>query len=212
MYPEDDLLQLSALQHLIFCERQCALIHLEQQWGENFFTARGRVMHEKKVDTPALESRRDLKIEYGMPLRSLRLGLSGKADVVEFHKQSDGTWLPFPVEHKLGKPKIEDCDRIQLCAQALCFEEMLKVSVPAGALFYGKPRRREEVSFDQTLRSKTESAAGRLHELIRSGITPPAFYERKCDSCSLVDICLPKIVNPAHSAQTYIEQIMTETK
>ncbi|MBI4397581.1 MAG: CRISPR-associated protein Cas4 [Candidatus Omnitrophica bacterium] len=164
MYSENDLLQVSALQHLIFCERQCALIHLEQQWNENFLTVLGRVMHEKKVDTPATESRGDFKVEYGMPLRSLRLGLTGKADVVEFHRESSGSWRPFPVEHKLGKPKIDDCDRVQLCAQAICLEEVLKIEVPQGALFYGKPRRREIVLFDNYLRIKTEDAAKRLAE------------------------------------------------
>ena len=210
MFPEDDLLPLSALQHLIFCERQCALIHLEQQWGENYLTALGRLMHEKKVDTPASESRRDFKVEFGMLVRSLRLGLIGKADAVEFHRQSDGSWVPFPVEHKLGKPKIDDCDRVQLCAQALCLEEMLEVTVSAGALFYGRPRRREEVPFDQALRSKTEFAAGRLRELMGSGETPPAIYEPKCDSCSLFDLCLPKLSGRSGSAQGYVDQLMAE--
>jgi len=191
MYSDDELLQLSALQHLIFCERQCALIHVEGLWSENYLTARGRVMHEKKVDTPATESRTDLKIEYGMPLRTLQLGLVGKADVVEFHKQSTGEWLPFPVEHKLGKPKAGDSDRVQLCAQALCLEEMLNVRIPAGALFYGRPRRREEVVFDEGLRAKTIDTASRLHALIGAGKTPSAIYEPKCDSCSLFDLCLP---------------------
>ena len=210
MYTDDDLLQLSALQHLIFCERQCALIHLEQQWDENFLTALGRVMHEKKVDTPASESRCDLKIEYGLSLRSLCLGLAGKADVVEFHKQASGAWLPFPVEHKLGKPKVDDSDKVQLCAQALCLEEMLKVSVPAGAIFYGRPRRRQEVIFDEELRLKTEAAAARLHDLIGSEKTPAAVYEPKCDSCSLFDLCLPKLSNKSGSAQSYVDQLMAE--
>jgi len=210
MYTEDDLLPLSALQHLIFCERQCALIHLEQQWSENFLTALGRIMHEKKVDTPASESRRDLKVEYGMPLRSLRLGLAGKADAVEFHKQSGGAWLPFPVEHKLGKPKLDDSDKVQLCAQALCLEEMLNASVPKGAIFYGRPRRRQEVIFDADLRSKTETAAMRLHDLIGSGKTPAAVYEPKCDSCSLFDLCLPKLSSRSGSAQSYVNKLMVE--
>lgn len=208
MYTDDDLLPLSALQHLIFCERQCALIHLEQQWSENFLTALGRVMHEKKVDTPASESRNDLKIEYGMLLRSLRLGLIGKADAVEFHKQSGNLWQPFPVEHKLGKPKVNDSDKVQLCAQALCLEEMLKTTVPEGAIFYGRPRRRQEVTFDEALRSKTEVAAARLHQLIGFGKTPAAIYEPKCDSCSLFDLCLPKLSSQSGSAQNYVDQLM----
>lgn len=210
MYTEDDLLQLSALQHLVFCERQCALIHLEGQWSENYLTALGRVMHEKKIDTPSLETRKDLKIECGMPLRSLRLGLSGKADVVEFHKQSDGTWIPFPIEHKLGKPKVDDSDKVQLCAQALCLEEMLNAAVPDGAIFYGRPRRRQEVVFDGELRRKTEAAAARLHDLIGSGKTPAAVYEPKCDSCSLFDLCLPKLSIRSGSAQSYVNQLMAE--
>lgn len=210
MYKDDQLIHLSALQHLIFCERQCALIHLEQQWSENFLTALGRIMHEKKVDNPASESRRELKVEFGMPLRSLRLGLVGKADAVEFHKQFDGTWIPFPVEHKRGKPKTDDSDKVQLCAQALCLEEMLKISVPEGALFYGRPRRRLDVAFDSGLRLKTESVAQRLHDLLNSGQTPPAFYEPKCDSCSLFDLCLPKLRGRALSAHGYVEKLLAE--
>ena len=209
MADDDDLLQLSALQHLIFCERQCALIHLEGQWNENFLTALGRVMHEKKVDQPAQESRRDLKIEYAMLLRSLKLGLSGKADVVEFHRQADGSWVPFPVEHKLGKPKIDDSDRVQLCAQAMCLEEMLNIQVPRGALFYGRPRRREEVELGGALRLKTQQTAERLHALIQAGVTPPAVYEKKCDACSLFDLCLPKLASRSKSVQDYLKEIMS---
>ena len=127
-YTEDDLIQLSALQHLVFCERQCALIHIEQLWNENLFTAEGRIMHDK-VDTANKESRGNIRIEYGVPIRSLRLGLIGKADVVEFHRKDDGMWMPFPVEYKRGKPKMDDCDKVQLCAQAICLEEMLNVEI-----------------------------------------------------------------------------------
>lgn len=210
MVTEDDFLPISALQHLVFCERQCALIHLEGQWSENYLTALGRVMHEKKVNAPALESRCDLKVEYGMPLRSLRLGLAGKADVVEFHKQPSGAWRPFPVEHKLGKPKLDDSDKVQLCAQAICLEEMLNVSVPDGAIFYGRPRRRQEVVFDGKLRLNTETAAAQLHDLIGSGKTPAAVYEPKCDSCSLFDLCLPKLSSQSRAAQCYVNQLMAE--
>ena len=171
MYTEDDLLPLSALQHLIFCERQCALIHIEQAWAENLFTAEGRIMHER-VHEEGRESRGDIRVEHGLSLRSLRLGLIGKADVVEFHRWKGGSWLPFPVEYKRGKPKKDNSDRVQLCAQALCLEEMLNIAVPEGALFYGKNRRRAEVVFDIPLRKETEDAAIRLHELIASGRTP----------------------------------------
>lgn len=167
-------------------------------------------MHEKKVDTPASESRKDVKTEYGMLIRSLRLGLAGKADAVEFHKQSSDEWLPFPVEHKLGKPKADDSDKVQLCAQALCLEEMLKVSIPRGALFYGRTRRREDVVFDDWLRSKTEAVAAKLHALIAAGKTPLAVYEPKCDSCSLIDLCLPKLSSKTDSAQDYIDKLLAE--
>jgi len=154
----DDLIMLSALQHFVFCPRQCALIHIEQLWAENVLTAEGRIMHDK-VDTANRESRVNIRIEYGMPMRSLRLGLIGKADVVEFHKMADGRWLPFPVEYKRGKPKMDDCDKVQLCAQAICLEEMLNVVIREGALFYGQTRRREDVVFDDKLRMKTEGTA-----------------------------------------------------
>lgn len=188
---EDDLIQLSALQHFMFCKRQWALIHIEQIWSENLFTAEGRIMHDK-VDTANRESRGKVRIEYGVPMRSLRLGLIGKADVVEFHKKDDGTWQPFPVEYKRGKPKMDDCDKVQLCAQAICLEEMLNVEIPAGALFYGQTRRREDVVFDKALRIETEETARKVHELIAAGITPKAEYSAKCKQCSLFALCLPK--------------------
>lgn len=203
MYSEDDLLPLSALQHLLFCERQCALIHIEQVWAENLFTAQGRVMHER-VDQVGRESRRDVRLEFGVPLRSLRLGLSGKADMVEFHKQEDGSWLPYPVEYKRGRPKKEDWDRVQLCAQAICLEEMLEVVVSEGALFYGKNRRRQVVGFDRELRRQTEDTANRLHALIRSGRTPSARFEKKCESCSLKNTCMPKSAGSGKNVGRYL--------
>lgn len=204
-YTEDDLIQLSALQHLVFCERQCALIHIEQLWSENLFTAEGRIMHDK-VDTANRESRGNIRIEYGVPMRSLRLGLIGKADVVEFHKTGD-KWIPFPVEYKRGKPKGGNCDRVQLCAQAICLEEMLNIEIREGALFYGQTRRREDVVFDEKLRRETEEAAKKVHELIESGITPKAEYSKKCERCSLVDLCLPKV---SSKASNYLAKAMEE--
>ncbi|MBW2107870.1 MAG: CRISPR-associated protein Cas4 [Deltaproteobacteria bacterium] len=180
-YTEDDLLPLSGLQHLIFCDRQCALIHVEQVWAENRLTAEGRLMHEH-VHSANQESRGKIQVAFGMPIRSLVLGLIGKADVVEFHKRKrgqNGEFLqPYPVEYKRGKPKIDHSDRVQLCAQAICLEEMLGIPVPEGALFYGKTRRRQEVKFDSALRKETEQAAGRFHELVRAGRTPKAVYKK----------------------------------
>ena len=198
MYSEADLLPLSALQHLLFCERQCALIHVEQTWSENRFTAEGRIMHEK-VHSAGHETRDGTRIVRDLALRSLRLGLVGKADVVEF---CDGN--PFPVEHKRGRHKADDCDRVQLCAQAMCLEEMLGVAIPEGSIFYGQPRRRELVVLTDRLRETTEKAAARLHELFAGGETPPAEYVRaKCDRCSLLELCKPRA---RHDVARYIRE------
>ncbi|NTV15697.1 MAG: CRISPR-associated protein Cas4 [Desulfobulbaceae bacterium] len=202
-YSEDDLLPLSALQHLLFCERQCALIHIEQLWSENLFTAQGRIMHER-VDGGGHESRGKVRLAFGLALRSFRLGLVGKADVVEFHQDKAGGWQPFPVEHKRGRPKQEDWDKVQLCAQAICLEEMLNCAIPAGAIFYGKTRRRQEVAFDEPLRREVVETAVRLHQLIAAGITPPPLRDARCDSCSLFDLCLPDGVAVGHSAVAYL--------
>jgi CRISPR-associated exonuclease Cas4 len=207
---EDDLIMLSALQHMVFCPRQCALIHIEQVWAENRQTAEGRIMHER-VHEESRESRGKLRIEYGVPLRSLRLGLIGKADIVEFHRQEDGAWQPFPVEYKRGKPKVDDCDKVQLCAQALCLEEMLNTRIPQGALFYGKTRRRLDVSFDETLRQKTEETARNVRALIESGRTPSPVYTKKCESCSLVAECLPKTIGKKRSVKSYMTRILNES-
>ncbi len=205
-YSEDDLIQLSAMQHFMFCERQCALIHIEQVWSENLFTAEGRIMHDR-VDTANREVRGKVRIDYGVPLRSLRLGLIGKADVVEFHKKDDGMWQPFPVEYKRGKPKMDDCDKVQLCAQAICLEEMLNIEIKEGALFYGQTRRREDVVFDEKLRRETEEAARKVHDLIESGITPKPEYSKKCKKCSLYELCMPKL---SRKASKYLMQVLEE--
>lgn len=204
-YTEDDLLPISALQHLQFCDRQCALIHIEQIWSENIFTAQGRVMHER-VHSETSESRKDVRVEFGMSVRSLRLGLIGKADVIEFHRQQNGTWRPFPVEYKRGKSKIQNCDKVQLCAQALCLEETLSVNVDAGAIYYGKERRRLDVAFDEALKRETEETVARLHALVRSGVTPKAVYKPECDSCSLFSYCLPRTLQAFRPVATYLKE------
>ena len=215
IYDDDSLLMISALQHLLFCERQCALIHIEQAWSENVFTVRGESMHERAHDG-GTEYRDGVRIERGVPLRSRRLGLVGKSDVVEFHKQQDATiddkrgFAPFPVEYKLGKPKKNRCDEVQLCAQAICLEEMLDVDIPEGALFYGKTKRRKEIVFDRELRGITENTAIRLHKLVESGITPLPIYEKhKCDNCSLFELCCPKSCLKLSSI-FYMEKIINE--
>ncbi|HHT9121564.1 MAG TPA: CRISPR-associated protein Cas4 [Candidatus Wunengus sp. YC63] len=208
-YDEEYLVHIAALNQYLYCPRRCALVHIEQLWDENLFTAEGKIMHDK-VDTANRESRGNIRIEYGVPMRSLRLGLIGKADVVEFHRKNDGTWLPFPVEYKRGKPKMDDCDKVQLCAQAICLEEMLNVEIPEGALFYGQTRRREDVGFDKALRMKTEEAAKKVHELIDSGITPKAEYSKKCKSCSLLELCMPKTCGKIKSVSKYLLSAMEE--
>ncbi|MBM4306882.1 MAG: CRISPR-associated protein Cas4 [Deltaproteobacteria bacterium] len=204
---EENLIMLSALQHFAFCPRQCALIHIEQVWDENRMTAEGRIMHEK-VHEQDRESRGNVRIEYDVPLRSLRLGLIGKADVVEFHRLDKGTWQPFPVEYKRGKPKLDHCDIIQLCAQAICLEEMLSVSVSIGAIFYGRTRRRFDVSFDDSLRKETEETAKGTHRLIKSGRTPPPVYEKRCERCSLIHECLPKAIGKKPSVKRYLTRMI----
>jgi len=172
LYDEDDLVMISALQHYLFCPRQCALIHIEQQWLENRLTAEGRILHER-VHGGGRESRRNLRIEYDVPIRSLSLGVMGRADIVEFHRQEGGLWRPLPVEYKRGRPKKDDTDRAQLCAQAICLEEMLQCTVPEGALYYGEKKRRTTVVFDQPLREKTVQTVAAVHSLLVAGRTPP---------------------------------------
>ena len=208
MYSEDDLLPISALQHFLYCPRQCALIHVERAWSENVFTAEGRLLHEH-VDRPQSESRGGVRLTYGLLLRSMRLGLTGKADVVEFHGKRDRK-VPFPVEYKRGRPKQKDWDRIQLCAQAMCLEEMLATDVPEGALFYGKTRRREQVAFDERLRGLTAETARALHELVDLGVTPPPVADERCAACSLSGRCLPKAGAGKASARAYTLQAMRE--
>jgi CRISPR-associated exonuclease Cas4 len=214
MFDEDDLLPLSGLQHLLFCERQWALIHIEQQWEENRLTEEGRVLHNR-VHESATETRPGIITARGLRLRSLRLGLAGEADVVEFHRaqaeqpgavrlgKPSGWWTPFPVEYKRGRPKRDAWDEVQLCAQALCLEETYEVSIPAGALYYGTTRRRTAVAFDDVLRSRTEGLARRMHELYAARITPPAVYEKKCENCSLKQRCMPALSGKPHSVARY---------
>lgn len=211
-YTESELLPISALQHLLYCRRQCALIHVERLWAENLYTAEGRIMHER-VDSGRRESRGDVRLEFAVSLRSLRIGLVGVADVVEFHrkviKQSkpekpEINWHPFPVEYKRGRPKKENWDKVQLCAQAICLEEMLGVQIAKGALYYGKTHRRVDVDFNDVLRLETIDASKRLHEMVMVGTTPDAEYTPKCDRCSFLDVCLPKAMRKKRMVEQYL--------
>ncbi|SFZ86885.1 CRISPR-associated exonuclease, Cas4 family [Devosia enhydra] len=183
---------LSALQHAVYCLRQAALIHLERLWEENRFTAEGQVLHQV-ADKPGGRHVRGVRRQMALPLASLRLNLSGVADVVEFHRQPDGSEVPFPVEFKRGKPKSHRADEVQLCAQALCLEEMFDKPVPMGALYYAETRRRTEVAFDAELRGLTEETARALAGIFASEQTPPARYKASlCRACSLIEICRPR--------------------
>ncbi|WP_397569851.1 CRISPR-associated protein Cas4 [Schlesneria sp. T3-172] len=226
-YSEDDLLPISALQHLLFCERQCALIHLERLWADNLLTAQGNHLHQK-AHSGNPDSRRGVRTTRGLDLHSLTLGLAGQADVIEWEppaglRKKGQTlaqalksaapadrihWRVTPVEYKRGQPKTNDCDRVQVCAQAICLEEMLGVTIPTAMLFYGQQRRRVDVPCDDVLRERTRAAAQRLHEMIRSRKTPPAVYEKKCDSCSLKSLCLPTATSRNHSAMDYLQRML----
>jgi CRISPR-associated exonuclease Cas4 len=222
MYAEDELLPISSLQHLLFCERRAALVCLEGLWEDNISTTEGSLLHER-THQPETESRNDLRIARGLWLRSLRLGLYGKADVVEFRiLDADdknqgialtgelGFWSPYPVEYKRGRLRSEASFEIQLCAQGLCLEEMLGIKVASGALYYGKTRRRMEINFDKALRERTESAALRIHEIFDSRITPDASPRPKCRFCSLNSLCLPKISRGRKSIRRYLKHTIKE--
>ena len=220
MYSEDQLLPLSAVSQYVHCSRRCALIHLEQVWSENVATAEGNVLHEK-AHSGANESRGDLKILRSLRLRSLRLGVTGITDVVEMHRcvpseggvslpGTAGTWLPFPVEYKRGASKNLRCYEVQLCAQALCLEEMLAVHISGGALFLGEKQHRTPVAFDDALRAETEFVCLAVQKLFAEGITPPADYNKRCSSCSLLETCLPRSVGTGKSARKWLARQIDE--
>jgi CRISPR-associated exonuclease Cas4 len=201
IFTEDQLLPLSALQHWLYCPRQCGLIHLEQVWAENKFTAEGQVLHKKAHEGPD-EIKAGVRITRSMAVRSFALGISGQCDIVEFY--SGGRMVP--VEYKRGKPKSHRADEVQLCAQAMCLEEMLGVMIPSGCLFYGENRRRTAVEFDAALRQLVTETAAALHAMIDSRVTPLAEYEaRRCDACSLIDLCQPKAMRFKRGAQAWFD-------
>lgn len=206
---EDDLLPLRYLNDLLFCERRLALHLVEQIWKDNQYTAEGVYAH-KKVDQSANLKRGDKRNVTGMMLVSYRLGVTGKADLVEFRSNHDGTsfTIPYPVDFKRGKKRRWDNDEVQLCAQAMCLEEMLSVSVPAGAIFHIKSQHRREVLFDEYLRQQTITAAARLHEIVRTGITPPAEWKPRCKGCSLLETCMPKAWRPKATAAKYLADLI----
>lgn len=186
---DDDLVPISALQHWSYCPRQCALIHVEQVFSENIFTARGRAAHTR-VDEPGAGCVGTVRMERAMPLWCDRLGLIGKADLVEF--AADGT--AYPVEYKHGKRRAQSHDELQLCAQALCLEEMVGKPVPEGAIYHFSSRRRRPVAISAALRQRTEEAVAAVRKLMQSPGMPPPVHDKRCRHCSLIDLCQPAVV------------------
>lgn len=213
MYNEDDFLMLSGIQHFIFCRRQWALIHIEQQWAENLRTVDGQLFHSTAHDANKIEKRGDLLIVRGLRVKSATLGISGNCDVVEFHKSSDGIqlfaydglWEPYPVECKKGLPKTDLADELQLCAEAMCLEEMLLCEIPRDSLFYGENRRRTSVEFTQELREQVKATLTEMHDLMNRGYTPKVKPRKGCNACSLKEICLPQL-SRKKSVQSYIDE------
>lgn len=221
MYSEDDLLQLSGIQHMAFCERQWSLIHIEQAWAENSRTLEGKFLHEKADDPFKNETRSDLRIVRAMPIVSYKLGLRGVADVVEFHKVENptegiavkldkrkGWWQPFPIEYKRGRPKPDDRDAVQLCAQAVCLEEMLKISIDCGFLFYGQTKHREQIHFNHGLRTRVEELTGKMHKMFAEGKTPRAQKGKHCSLCSLIEQCQPNLTIRHRSVEAYLKRML----
>ena len=202
---DDGLVPISALQHYVYCPRQCALIHVERVWQENRHTAEGRMLHER-ADTPRSERRRGVRTATAVALAHPDMGLVGVADVVEFHRDADGDGeRPFPVEYKRGRPKAHRADEIQLCAQALCLEAMLGQPVPCGALFYGATRRRKDVAFDAELRTLTRHTAEAVRAMLDAGRVPSAEYAAgRCDACSLIDLCQPRTLGRSSGVDAWL--------
>ncbi len=202
-FHEEDFLQLSGLQHFIFCRRQWGLIHVEHQWAENLRTVEGELLHQRCHDSGASERRGDLLTLRNLHIFSPRMGISGACDVVEFHADPHGvplqghagTWRPYPVEYKRGKPKDHQADELQLCAQAMCLEEMLCCAISEGALFYGESRRRQVVPLTDELRSTVTQSLAEMHDLYRRGHTPKVKPGSACRACSLSELCLPALMS-----------------
>lgn len=216
-YSEDEYLMISGLQHFMFCQRQWALIHLEQLWADNYHTAVGTLMHERAHDPYLKEKRRDVIISRALRVSSKTLGISGECDVVEFHRCEDGIhlhghrgcWSICPVEYKKGKPKQNEEDILQLTAQAMCLEEMFSAQIPEGALFYGETRRRERVEFTDARREQVGRMFEQMRQYARRGYTPKVKKTKACRSCSLADLCLPQL-DKAGSVKQYLESALKD--
>lgn len=213
-YRSEDLLPLSGIQHFLFCRRQWALMYLERQWQDNLLTLEGKQLHQKADDPFFDESRRDLIIARSVPVASYRLGLNGICDLVEFVENAQGVtlgarqghYLATPVEYKRGHVKTDACDEAQLCAQAICLEEMLAINIPVGYLYYGETRHRVAVELHSELRKLVQEMADEMHAYFSSGYTPRVRTSKACRSCSLAGICLPVLMEKNIPASDYIRQ------
>lgn len=220
MYSEDQYLQLSGVQHFQFCPRQWALIHIEMSWADNYLTTAGDIMHKRAHDETLFEKRGNTLIAHGIRVSSSLLGIVGQCDIVEFHKNSDGItlkkypglWNVCPVEYKHGKEKIGDEDRLQLCAQAICLEEILLTNVSYGFLYYGQDKQREKVEFTDALKDKLKEVCLQMHIAYSKGITPKAQISKKCNSCSLKEICLPQLCKKRNVTQYIDDELSPEEK
>lgn len=210
-------MMISGIQHFVFCRRQWALIHVEQQWNDNLRTIEGAIVHEKCHDETFVEKRKDLIVSRGMRIFSKKLNVTGQCDVVEFRKNNvgavlfgrEGLWQPCPKEYKRGKPKDDSSDKLQLCAQAICLEEMLCCDISEGYLFYDEIRRCDKVEFKDELRQKVSKMFEEMNAYFNRGYTPKAKYSKKCRNCSMKDLCLPKI-SKNRSVSTYYKMNLEE--
>lgn len=220
MYKDDDMLMLSGIQHFMFCPRQWALIHIDQQWEENRLTTEGQLLHNN-VDDPSYRQKNGATITLrSVAIASKRLGLYGITDAVELnpviagengvqHKSYPGLWMPFPIEYKRGKPKRTSIDEVQLAAQVICLEEMYGIHIDYGALYYGETRHRELIHINQALRRQTVTCAEEMHRVFGSGIIPKVDKGKHCRNCSLVDVCMPNLESCSH-ASTYLKRCLYE--
>ena len=218
--PEEDYLQLSGIQHFAFCRRQWALIHIEQQWADNLRTVEGTLLHERAHDPLFIEKRKDMIIVRDMAVFSRSMGVSGRCDVVEFHRDDEngvslfgraGKWHPVPVEYKRGKSKATDIDRLQLCAQAMCLEEMLLCKeIETAYLYYGETHRRENVTLTKELRHSVQTMFNEMHDYSARKYTPRTNRTKSCNACSLKDICLPNLPKAEQSVEGYLHRYLSE--
>lgn len=215
IYPEEEWLMLSGIQHFVFCKRQWAIIHLENQWQENYLTVEGEIIHERVHNEDIKEKRGDMIICRGMKIFSEKLGISGVTDAVEFYQYEDGAtlfgydgfWQPVPIEYKHGKPKNDHSDILQVVAQAMCLEEMFCVNIDTAYLFYEKIHRRDKVEITSELLEEVETVFEEMHKIFKRGYTPKVKIKKACKSCSLKDTCLPELTKK-QSVQSYYDKFM----